>query len=197
MLVGELILNSRNFWNGRQDAFTHLVHGVLDRRAIFLRESLHCDRPSIRPRLVKLGNSSIYCAHSRECLPGPCSVDIRRQDSVPNFWECGIFVANEAVECRAGALQHQQANNAAPDIDTLALLDDCLNIPRLVSVAVEGVWVWLSVNGHSCPAVRNDADIGGCDVGILFEEVGAENACIELGRSDWVLLRLDVNGVLD
>ena len=57
------------------------------------------------------------------------------------------------------------------------------------------MWVWLAINRHSCPAVGNDFDVGGSDVWVGFHKVSAENTGKELGRSDRVLLGLNVDGI--
>lgn len=99
------------------------------------------------------------------------------------------------MELGASALQYQQTDNATTDIDALAFSDHSLDVTGLASITVEGVWVWFSINCHSCPAVCDDFDVGSCNVGVGFDKVCAENAGKELGRSDWVLLGFDVNSV--
>jgi hypothetical protein len=54
-----------------------------------------------------------------------------------------------------------------------------------------------AIDVQTGPAVHLDRDVGNGDVGVLFEEVRAEDAGVQLGRVDRVLLGGNVDGVLD
>ena len=195
VLIGQTVIDVLDFWDSVQDRTAHLVHGVLHRRAVLLRERLHGDSASIAPRLVELGNSSLHSIQSRECLPGPSAIHIRGQNSVPDLRQCCVFIPHEAVELRTGALEHQESNNSRADINSLAPGDLSLDVAGLVSVAIEGVWVWFAVNSHACPSVCDDLDVRGCEVRVGLDEVGAEDGGKELGGCDGVLFGFDVDGV--
>ena len=97
---------------------------------------------------------------------------------------------------RACALQYKETRDTAADVNASAFANDSFDIAGLSAVSVEGVRVWLAVYGHSSPTVGYDFDMGGVDVRVCFNEVGAEYACEELGRCDWVLFGFYVNSVL-
>jgi hypothetical protein len=57
--------------------------------------------------------------------------------------------------------------------------------------------VRLAINLHAGPFVGDDLDVRSMDMLVGVHEMRAENAGEELWRRDWVLLCLDVDGVLD
>lgn len=99
------------------------------------------------------------------------------------------------MELTACAFQDLETDDGAAEVDSNALCDLCFDVAGVVSVAVEGVWVWLSVDGHACPAVGDDLDVGGGDVRVLLDEVGAEDGGEEFGGCDGVFFGFDVDGV--
>jgi hypothetical protein len=168
----------------------------LYRWAVLFGKCLHGNASRSFPCIVKFWSSFLNGRHACKGLPGPSAIHICAQDSVPNLRKRCEFVSYETMELRAGALQDQQAIDATANCDTV-LRDLGLNCANFGAIAVEGVWVWLSVNCHSCPSVCDHADVRGVDVCIFLDKVSAQVAGIELRRSDWVLFSLDVNGVLD
>lgn len=58
------------------------------------------------------------------------------------------------------------------------------------------MWVGLALNSHSCPSVGDDFDVSNMDVLVGLDEVGSQDGSEQLGRSDWVLLRNNVGGIL-
>lgn len=98
---------------------------------------------------------------------------------------------------RAGALQHGQALDAAADDDAVLAADAGLDVARLLAVAHEAVRMRLAPDLHARPAVRDDLYVGGVDVAVRLNEVGAEDGGEELRRVDGVLLGGDEDCVLD
>ena len=101
------------------------------------------------------------------------------------------------MELRTSALQHQQSIDSTSDVDALPLAHNCLYQSSLGTIAVEGMWMWLSVDIHSRPSVSDDLDVCSMDVLVSLDEVSSEDGGIEFGRSDWGLFGFDVDGVLD
>lgn len=58
------------------------------------------------------------------------------------------------------------------------------------------MWVWFSVDGHACPFVLDDFDVGGVDVFVGVYEVIANDGGEEFWGVDWVLFCEDVAGLL-
>src|SRR5947209_6809318 len=48
--------------------------------------------------------------------------------------------------------------------------------------------MWFAINGHSCPPVCDNTDVGGVYVLVGLDEVCTEYRCEELWGGDWVLL---------
>ena len=196
MLVGQGVVGLVSLGHGIQDLLAHLVHGVLDRRALVLGKSLERDVAGRLPRLVEALNALLHLGQVGELLPGPAGVHVGGQDAVPRLLEGGELVPHEAVEGGAGALEHLQADDAALEEDALPG-NGGLDVAGLLAVAQEAVGVGLAVDGHARPAVDRHVDVGGADVGVLVEEMAAQDAGVQLRGVDGVLLGLDVDGVLD
>lgn len=101
------------------------------------------------------------------------------------------------MECRAGALEHGEALDAAVDDDAALAGDAGLDVARLLAVAQEAVRMGFSADLHARPAVRDDLYVCGVDVAVGVDEVGAEDGGEELRGVDGVLLGGDEDGVLD
>lgn len=196
MLVRERKVCRDHGGRGVQDLLAHLVHGGLDARAVVFCKGLHDNGPRVVKGLVEARHGALHLSQVGE-LPSPAAVDVGGQDPVPDLGEGGVLVADETVEGRAGALEHAQARYAAGEGDAALAGYPRLDVAGLLTVAVERVRVGLPVDGHAGPAVGDDVDVDGVDVGVLLQEVGAEDAGVELRGVDGVLLRLDVDGVLD
>lgn len=70
-----------------------------------------------------------------------------------------------------------------------------MDVSLLVAVAEEGVWVWLALDFHPCPAVDGDPHVGGGDVGVGVEEVLGEDGGEVFGWVDGVEFGHDVGCV--
>lgn len=55
--------------------------------------------------------------------------------------------------------------------------------------------MWLAVDCHACPAVRDDLDVCCGEMGVGLDEVGAEDRGEELGRRNGVFFGFDVDCV--
>ena len=196
MLVGQRIVGLVGLRHRIQDLLAHLVHGVLDRRRLVLGKGLERDVAGGLPRGVEALDALLHGRQVGELLPGPAGVHVGREDAVPRLLEGGKLVTDEAVEGGAGALEHLEADDAALDGDAVPR-DRGLDVAGLLAVTQEAVGVGLAVDDHARPAVDGDVDVGGRDVGVFVEEVLAQDAGVQLGRVDGVLLGLDVDGVLD
>jgi hypothetical protein len=80
------------------------------------------------------------------------------------------------VELRSSAFQHEETSNPTPDINTSAFPDNSFDVASFSAVPVEGMRMWLAIDGHPCPAVSYDLDMGGVDVGIGLDEMCAKYA---------------------
>ena len=132
-----------------------------------------------------------------ETLVLPAGRDVGTEYTVPRLGQSGVLVTNEAPELRVGALEHGQTVDGRVDVDALALNDVGINDPGLLAVAVERVRVRLAIDDETGPAVRDHVDVRKVDVAVGLDEVGSEDGSEQLGRSHWVLLGEDVDGVLD
>lgn len=197
MNVGQRIVDSLEQRHSSQDLLTHLVHGGLDTGRVILSKGLEGGVPGSLPGIVELVNIGLDFVQAAEAAPGPGSIDLGAQNTVPGLLEGGEFVADEAPELGAGALEDGQAVNGGSDVDALALDHVDLDVAGLGAVLNEGVGVGLAVDVHAHPAVSDDVDVGGVDVRVLLDEVGAEDGAEQLGGSHRVLLGSDVDGVLD
>lgn len=159
MLIRQRILNSINQGLLAQNLVGHLVHGVLDTGTVIIGESLEGDIPGSLPGRVELVGNGADLVQSTEALPVPVGSNVGAENAIPGLLERGIFVADEAVELRAGALEHGQAADRGLDIDALALDDVDLDVAGLVAVLVERVRVRLAVEVHAGPAMGDDLDV--------------------------------------
>ena len=100
------------------------------------------------------------------------------------------------MELRSSALQYEKSCDPAADINASPFSDDSFDVARLSAVSVERVRMWLAINGHSGPTVGYDLDMGGVDMTIGFDKVGAEYTCEKLGRSDWMLFGFYIDSIL-
>jgi hypothetical protein len=100
------------------------------------------------------------------------------------------------VELRSSALQHEETSDSAADINASAFPDNSFDVAGLGAIPVEGVRMWLAIDGHPGPTVSYDLDMGGMNMRVSFDEVGAKYACKKLRRGDWVLFGFNVHGVL-
>jgi len=196
VLIGEGVVNCFDQWHCCQDLFAHLIHGVLDARTVVRSESLQSNLAGYIPRLVKLGHHRLDFGKGGEGLPFPASLYLRAQNAVPCLRELSVCVAVEAIEGRTGALKNKKFLNLGAQGDTLVFPRNGLDNTNFLAVAEEGVWVWLSINGHARPPVLDDLDVCGVNVRIGLDEVGSDNGCEELGRCDRVLLGEYVAGLL-
>lgn len=197
MLVGQRVLNRLNQRLSSQDLVRHLVHGVLDTGAVILREGLEGDIPGGLPGDIELGRKRAHLVQAAEVFPVPVSGDIGAENAIPSLLELGVLVTDEAPELGVGALEHGQAVDGGLDVDALALDNVDLDGAGLVAVLVERVRVRLAVEVHAGPAVGDDLGLRGVNVVVAGDEVGAQDGAEQLGRSDWVLLGEDVDGLLD
>lgn len=197
MLVGQRVGNQLCLRHSSQNLLAHLVHCVLHAGTLILGESGERNVASFLPRRIELGARLSHGVHIRKRLPRPGGVNISGQDAVPGLSQSGVLVPHEAVEGRAGALQHSQALDAAIDDDALFAADAGLDVARLPAVTHEAVRMRLALNLHAHPAVRDDFDIDGVDVAVFLNEVGAEDGGKQLRRVDGVLLGGDEDCVLD
>lgn len=196
VLVGQRVGGRQGLGHGGEDLLAHLVHCVLHAGALVLGKGLHCDVAGGAPRWVELGHGGADGGQVRE-LPGPGGVDVGGEDAVPGLGEGGVLVADEAVEGGAGGLEDGELLDGAGEGDAVLAGDAGLDVAGLLAVAEKGVRVRLAIDGHAGPAVLDDFDVRGVDVGVGLEEVGAEDGGEELRGVDGVLLRLDVGGVFD
>jgi hypothetical protein len=194
VLVGQSVVDSLDEGNCSENVVAHFVHGGLDAGAVVLGEDLHCDVACRFPGAVKVDSLDLF--QGLEQLPLPASLNICAENAVPCLGEAGEFVAVETVEGGAGALKDQQLLNLGADRDTLALAGDGLNDTDLIAVTVEGVWVRLAVNLHAGPSVLDDLDVSGVDMGVLGDEVVADDGSELLWGVDRVLLCEDVGCLL-
>lgn len=197
MNVGQRILDSLEQRHSSQDLLTHLVHGSLHTGRVILSKGLEGDVPGSLPGIVELVSIGLDVVQAAEAAPVPSSSDLGAQNTVPGLLEGGELVADEAPELGAGALEDGQAVNGGADVDALALDHVDLDVAGLGAVLDEGVGVGLAVDVHAHPAVGDDVDVGGVDVRVFLDEVGAEDGAEQLGRSHGLLLGSDVDGVLD
>lgn len=197
VLVGERVGDAVRLGDNLKDLLGHLVHGVLNTGALILGEELERNVAGRLPRLVKLGDRSLDSLDVGEGRPLPTSFDIGGENTVPGLGQGGVLIPVEAVEGGASALQHAQPSNAAVKRDAILAAHSSLDVPRLIAVLEEAVRVRLAIDRHPHPAVGDDLDVGDVDVGVLFNEVRAEDGGVELWRGDRVLLGNKVDGVLD
>lgn len=197
MLVGQRVGDQLRLWYGSQDLLAHLVHGVLHAGALILGESRQSNLTSLFPRRIELGYCLPHSSNICKGLPLPGSINVGGQDAIPSLAQSGVLVPHEAVECRASALEHSQALNAAVDDDAALASNAGLNIARLLAVAQETVRMRLSTNLHARPAVRDYLDVCGVDVAVGVDEVGAEDGGEKLRGVDGVQLGGDEDCVLD
>lgn len=194
VLVREDIVDLFNLRYSSKNELAHLVHGSLHAGAVVLCESLHRDIPRLLVRAVEV---HIYnLADILERLPLPSRFDLGAEDAVPGLWQPGELIAVEAVECGSRALQHEQLLDLGADLDALILARDGLDYADLLAVAVERVRVRLAVDGHAGPAVLDNLNVCSVDVGVLLDEVVAEDGGKALGRVDGMLFCEDVDGLL-
>lgn len=196
VLVRQRVADSLHKRCCRQNLVAHLVHGVLHASAIVLRKGIQGNRLRRVERSVEFRDHALDLIETGESLPFPLGFDLGAENAVPGLAQARVFVAVEAVEGGAGALEHEELVDAALDRDALSLADNGLDGADILAVAHERVGVRLAVNGHARPLVGDDLDVGGMDVRVLRDEVGADNGGEKLGRSDGVLLRQHVDGVL-
>ena len=102
---------------------------------------------------------------------------------------------NKTVELRTGALENGESLETGADRQALVAAECGLGCSHVGAVAVEGVGVGGVVDGHACPAVRDDLDVRGMDVGVGGGEVGGQDGGEELGGRDWVLFGEHWEGV--
>ena len=197
MLVWQRVLDGLDTWSSLEDLLAHLVHSILYRRGVLLGKELHGDGTSIVPGLVEGCHGSLHFCDSGEVLPVPDAVDFGGENAIPNLWESGELVTNKAVELRASALQHKKAGNTTLDADSLASANLDIGNSDIGAIAGKGVWVRLSSNSHASPSVRDNLDMRSMNVTVLLYKVRSEGGSEILWRSHGILLRLDVDGVLD
>lgn len=197
VLVGQRVGDQVGFRHSGQNLLAHLVHGVLHTGALILSKSGERNVASFLPRRVELGARLPHGFYIGECLPLPSGVNVSGQDAIPGLSQRGELVPHEAVEGRASALQHRQAHDAAADDDALLAADAGLDVARLLAVAQKAVRMRLPPNLHARPAVCDDLDIGGVDVAVFLNEVGAEDGGEQLRWVDGVLLGGNEDCVLD
>lgn len=130
-------------------------------------------------------------------LPLPISRDIRTQNPIPGLRQRGILVPQEPPELRVGALEHGQAADTRFDINTDALCHIHLHGSGFLAVLDERVRVRLAVDVHARPSVGDDRGMGGVNVRVCLDEVGAKDRAEELRGRDGMLFGEDVNGVFD
>jgi hypothetical protein len=56
--------------------------------------------------------------------------------------------------------------------------------------------MWFAIDGQPGPPVNGNIHVGGVDVSVLLNEVGADNRSENFWCKNWVLLGEDKNGVL-
>jgi hypothetical protein len=56
--------------------------------------------------------------------------------------------------------------------------------------------MWFAIDGQPGPPVNGNIHVGGVDVSVLLNEVGADNGSENFWCKNWVLLGEDKNGVL-
>lgn len=175
MLVGQRVLDRLDQRDSCEDLLCHVIHSRLYAGAVFLREGLEGDIPRSSPCLVEFGNLSSDGSEVLKELPVPAGVNFRAEDPIPCLRKSGVLVADKAPELGIGALENQKARDGGFDLNALAFGDVDLDVACFVAVAEEGVRMWLAVNGHAGPAVRNDVDVSSVDVGISLNKVSAQN----------------------
>lgn len=195
--VRQRILDSIKQRHSSQNLLTHLVHSSLHTGRVILGKSLAGSITGSLPRKVKVVHISLDIVQASEAAPLPVGINLGAENTVPSLLERGELVTDEAPELGTGALEDGQAVNGGVDFDALALDDVDLDVAGLGAVLDEGVGVGLAVDLHAHPAVGDDVDVGGVDVGVLLDEVCAEDGAEQLGGSDGLLLGGDVDGVLD
>jgi hypothetical protein len=137
VFVGERVVDRLNEGSGSQNLVGHLVHCVLHAGAVVLCECAHGDGPDIVPGLVEFGNVGADLVECRKSLPMPIALNFRAKDTIPNFGQLRVFVAVEAVECGARALQDEQLVHTRFDRDAFALSCHNLDFACLLAVTIE------------------------------------------------------------
>ena len=101
------------------------------------------------------------------------------------------------MELRASALQDEETRDTTLNLDTLSSASLNVGDSGIGAVARKGVRVGLSINGHASPPVRDNLDMCSMDMLVVLNEMLAERAGVQFRRGHEILLRLDVDGVLD
>ena len=179
-----------------KDLLAHPIHGGLNRSTVVGGKDLKNNVAGSFIGLVESLYTLLNLSEVVELLPGPGAVNIGRHNAVPDLGKSGELVTDEAVESRAGALEHGQIPNTAANGDALAG-NIGRDVTALLAVAPEAVWVRLAIDDQAGPTVHLDVDMGHREVSVLVQEVLAELGGKEFRRVDRELLSLDVNGVLD
>jgi hypothetical protein len=194
VFVGECVVNCVDLGNSSQNLVSHLVHGRLHTGAVVLGECLQCDISRSFPSTVEVNGLDLF--QCLEELPLPARFDVCAEDAIPGLGQTCVLVAVEAVECRAGALEHQQLLDLGADGRALSLPCDCLDDANFIAVAVEGVGVRLAVDFHASPSVLDNLDVCSVDVGICVDEVIADDGGKLLRGVDGVLFGKNVGSLL-
>jgi len=190
VLVGQRVVDGLNQRNRSQNLVAHLVHSVLDTSTHIGSECLERNVPRSLPRSIVI--HSLRLIKRLEDLPLPARLNLRAENTIPGLRKLCELVAVKAVERRPGALKYQQLLDLRAERDALALSGHRLDNANLLAVTEERVRVRLAVNSHARPAVLNDLDVCGVDVGVGFNEVRTDYSGEGLGWADGVLLCEDV-----
>lgn len=197
MVVGKRVLHRLDQRHTREDLLAHLVHGVLHTGAVILGKGLEGNFASQLPSSIELVGMSLNLGQAVEPAPLPVGSNISAQDAVPGLLEGSILVTDKAPELGVGALEHGQAIDGGVDVNALALDNVNLHIAGLGTILDERVRVFLAIDVHAHPAVGDDVDVGSVDVGILLNEVRAEDGAEQLRRCHGLLLSSYVDSILD
>lgn len=197
MVVGERILHSIDQRRTSQDLLAHLVHGSLHTSAVVLGKGLQSNVAGRLPSGIEAGGVGLDSRHAVEAAPLPVSSNVSAENTVPGLLESSELVTQEAPELGAGALQDGQTVDRGVDVNALALDHVNLGVAGLGAVLDKGVRVGLAIDVHAHPAVGDNVDVGGMDVAVLLDEVVTEDGAEDLRSSHGVLLRGDVDGVLN
>lgn len=175
MFVGQRVIHCLHHRHSRKNLFAHLVHGILHAGAVILGKRLNGDLSRTVPSVVKLWDSILDVLEVRERFPCPTTVDRGTEDAVADFRQSGVFISDEAMESRAGALEYQEACNGGANVDTFALGCHSFDVPGVRSVSEEGMRMGLAVDRHPRPLVHDDLDLGGMNVLVGIDEVGSHS----------------------
>ncbi|KAL3712261.1 hypothetical protein TMatcc_000959 [Talaromyces marneffei ATCC 18224] len=135
MLVRQRVLHRLNLWHNGQNLICHIVHGSLHTSAILLCESAQSNFPCSAPCVIESGRIGLDLSKAREVLPVPCCIDLRAENTVPDFRQSSVFVTHESPELGSGGFQDMQTLNCRSNFDSLALGNVDLDVTCFSAIA--------------------------------------------------------------